>query len=140
MRFLDDLGAARFREVVQSIEPQLLDPAAKAELLQLVTNLYARLSTNVHASTGSIGVDLKRFENGQYVGFESIADVNRTNELVAQVLDVSLAAAFEAFDTGLLGDIFLLVLDEQPKWAFHKTPLVRSISRHFDYKAERQRN
>jgi len=105
VRFLDDLGAARFREVVQSIEPQLLDPAAKAELLQLVTNLYARLSTNVHASTGSIGVDLKRFENGQYVGFESIADVNRTNELVAQVLDVSLAAAFEAFDTGLLGDI-----------------------------------
>ncbi len=69
VRFLDDLGTARFREVVETIEPRLLDPTTKGELLQLVTNLYARLSTHVHPSTGGIGVDLRRFEKGQYIGF-----------------------------------------------------------------------
>lgn len=138
LQFLDDLGAARFREVVETIEPRMLDPTTKGALVQLVTNLYARLSTHVHASTGGIGVDLRRFEKGQYAGFETIADVNRVNHLFAQVLDVSLAASFEAFDIGLVGDIFVASLDEQPKWAFHKTTLVAAISRHFDYKAERR--
>ena len=88
--FLDDLGTARFREVVETIEPRLLDPTMKAELLQIATNLYARLSTHIHPSTSGIGLDLRKFEKGQYIGFETAADVNRANELFAQVLDVSL--------------------------------------------------
>ena len=67
-----------------------------------------------------------------------MGDLNKANAQFAEVLDISLACAFEAFDGGLLGDIFVQVLDDHPKWAFHKTPLVRSISSHFDYKAERQ--
>lgn len=139
VRFLDDLGAARFRDVVETIEPRLLDVSTKTALLQLVTDLYARLSTHVHASTSGIGVDIRRFEKGQYVGFETIADVNRANDLFAQVLDVSLAATFESFDAGLVGDIFVTLLDKEPKWSFHRLPLVQAISHHFDYKAERTR-
>ena len=136
LEILDDLGASRFRDIVASIEPRLLDQTAKDEFLYIVTNLYARLSTNVHASTGGIGVALRRFERGRYVGFESVADVNEANELFAQVLDVSLAAAFESFEEGLVGDIFVVVLDDA-KWKFRKTPFVGGILRHFDYKFER---
>lgn len=139
LELLDDLGAARFREVVETLNPRLIDEATARNLLQLLTNLYGQLSTHVHASTGGVGVDLRRFEKGQYVGFETIGDVNRINDLFTQVLDISLAAVFESFDAGLLGDIFVVVLDDVPKWAFHKAPLVSSISAHFNYKAERQR-
>ena len=83
-------------------------------------------------------MDLRRFERGEYVGFESISDVDHANKLFAQVLDLSLAAAFEAFDVGLLGDVFINVFDDNPQWAFHKTPLIKSISAYFDYKVERQ--
>jgi hypothetical protein len=62
------------------------------------------------------------------------------NELFAQVLDISLAAVLESFDESLVGDIFVHVLDDNSKWAFHKTRLVKSISAHYDYKAERQRD
>ncbi|MBS0253608.1 MAG: hypothetical protein JSR78_21335, partial [Proteobacteria bacterium] len=96
------------------------------------------LSTKVHASTGGIGSDLWRFEKGQHIGFETIGDVNKINDLFAEVLDISLAAVFQSFDAGLLGDIFVDVLDDAPKWAFHKTRLVSSISAHFDYKIERR--
>jgi hypothetical protein len=30
------------------------------------------------------------------------------------------------------------VLDDRPKWSFHRTSFVKSISSHFDYKAERK--
>lgn len=137
LRFLDDLGATRFKEVVQTIEPRFLNVKFKTDLLQLVTNLYAQLSTCVHASTGGVGDNLMRFEKGQYVGFETITDLTRANDLFARVLDVSLAGAFESFDAGLVGDIFVMVLDKQEGWSFHKTTLVKAISAHFDYKVER---
>lgn len=137
--FVHDPGAIRFRDVVETLEPRLIDATTARNLLELLTNLYGQLSTHVHASTDGVGVDLRRFEKGQYIGFESIGDVNRINDLFVQVLDISLAAVFESFDVGLLGDIFVAVLDDMPKWAFHKTPLVSSISSHFRYKAERQR-
>jgi hypothetical protein len=136
--FLDDLGAVRFREVAETLRPRLLEEPLREQLLQTFTNLYAGLSTHVHASTGGIGVNVRRFSKGKYIGFETAADVHRLNGLFAQVLDISLASVFESFDAGLLGDIFVQVFDKNSKWAFHRTPLVKSISAYYDYKAERQ--
>jgi hypothetical protein len=110
------------------------------QLLSRLCDLYSKLSTQIHASTGGIQPDLNRFESGQYVGFETVSDINKFNDLFAKVLDVSLCAMFESFDQGLVGEIFVDVLDENQKWAFHKTPLVKSISKHYDYKHERQSN
>jgi hypothetical protein len=92
----------------------------------------------VHPSTRVIGVHLRKFERGEYLGFESIGDLDKIDKLFAEVLDLSLAALFESFDAGLLGDIFVKVLDGRPKWSFHRTSFVKSISSHFDYKAERK--
>jgi hypothetical protein len=136
--FLDDLGAARFREVGETLRPMLLGEPLREQLLQIITNLYAGLSTHVHASTGGIGVNVRRFSKGEYIGFETVADVHRLNHLFAQVLDISLAAIFESFDAGLLGDIFVESFDNNSEWAFHRTPFVKSISAYYDYKFERQ--
>jgi hypothetical protein len=64
----------------------------------------------VHPSTRVIGVHLRKFERGEYLGFESIGDLDKIDKLFAEVLDLSLAALFESFDAGLLGDIFVKVL------------------------------
>lgn len=138
VEFLNDLGKTRFRKVAETVRPRLLDAVLAERLPEKLTNLYGRLSTSVHASTGGLQPDLHRFEQGKYLGFEDVADLNRVNDLLAEVLDISLCAAFEAFDEGLVGDIFVVVLDEQTKWAFHRTTLVQSVSEHYDYKAERQ--
>jgi hypothetical protein len=137
--FLDDLGAARFREVVETLNVRLIDASTASQLLQMATNLYSRLSTHVHASKTAVGAELRRFAKGKYIGFENVADVNAANDLFAEVLDVSLAAVFESFDHALLGDVFVGIFDDHTKWAFHRTPLVKAISAHFDYKAERRR-
>lgn len=138
IEFLNDLGSARFREVIDTLNPRLLDEPTRKNLVQIIINLYALLSTHVHASTVGISVNLNRLRRGEYVGFEAIADINRVNELFARVLDISLAAVFESFDAALLGDVFVQVFDDNPKWTFHKTLFVKNISAHYDYKAERQ--
>jgi hypothetical protein len=136
--FLDDLGAVRFREVIESIAPRMMDPDTVSCLTPAVTNLYAKLSTHVHASSSRVAVDLNRFRHGKFIGFETTGDVNRVNDLFQSVLDIALAAAMESFHSGLVGDVFVGLLDDYRGWAFHKTPFCRSVSAHFDYKAERR--
>jgi hypothetical protein len=108
--FPDDLGAARFREVAETLRPRLLGEPLREQLLQIITNLYAGLSTHVHASTGGIGVNVRGFDRGKYIGFETVADVNRVNDPFAQVLDISLAAVEQpaAFFAGNGGDRLLV--------------------------------
>jgi hypothetical protein len=72
VEFIDDLGSARFREVVDTLHPRLIDDVTRGKLVKIMTNLYSELSTRVHASTSAIGVNLRRFQRGEYLGFESM--------------------------------------------------------------------
>lgn len=135
---LDDLGRERFGEIVDSLRFRLIDEAGAAAYRQTALSLYGRLSTHVHISSNVIARDLKGFDRDRDLGFETIADVNAIIDLARQVLDLALASHLEAFDEGLVGDVFTALLDDMKRWSFHKTPLVAAVSRHFDYKAERQ--
>ena len=136
---LDDLGRERFGKVIDSLELKLMDEAGAAIYRQTANSLYKRLSTHVHISSHTIARDLKGFDQGRYFGFETVADVNAIVDLMRQVLDLALASHLEAFDEGLVGDIFTGLLDDLTRWSFRKTPLVAAVSKRFDYKAERQR-
>jgi hypothetical protein len=135
---LDDLGRDRFSEVVDSLRFKLMDEAGAAAYRQTATSLYGRLSTHVHVSSQPIARDVNGFDRDRDFGFETVADVNAIGDLMRQVLDLALASHLEAFDAALVGDIFTALLDEMTRWSFHKTPLVGAVSRHFDYRAERQ--
>jgi hypothetical protein len=136
--YLDDLGVMRFREIVEMLQPRMMDATLAARLMPAITNLYGQLSTRVHPSGAGVGGALNRFQKGGRIGFESIGDLVKMNALIEEVLDLSLASIFESFDESSTGDIFIQVLDDLPKWAFHKTPFVKGVSEHFDYKAERK--
>lgn len=135
---LDDLGRERFGEIVDSLRFGLIDDVGAATYRQTALSLYSRLSTHVHISSNIIARDLKGFDRGRDFGFETTADVNAIIDLARQVLDLALASHLEAFDEGLVGEIFTSLLYDMKRWSFHKTPLVAAVSRHFDYKSERQ--
>ncbi|KAK0364263.1 MAG: hypothetical protein ACT6R7_10920 [Brevundimonas aurantiaca] len=135
---LDDLGRERFGEVIDSLTFRLMDPAGADTYRQTANSLYGRLSTHVHISSTVIGKDLKGFDKDRDFGFETVGDVNAMADLMRQVLDLALASHFEAFDAGLVGDMFVALFDDMDRWSFRKTPLVSAVSRRFDDKAERK--
>ena len=92
-----------------------------------------------HVSTQNMERDLVNFDRDRAFGYETTADIEAISSLAKQALDVALASHFEAFDHSLVGDILVAVFDDEPRWAFRKTPLVGGIDRHFDYKSERKR-
>lgn len=133
---LDDLGKERLGEVIDSLTFRLMDAAGAETYRQTANSLYGRLSTHVHISSTVIGKDLKGFDKDRDFGFETVGDVNAMADLMRQVLDLALASHFEAFDAGLVGDMFVALFDDMDRWSFRKTPLVSAVSRQFDDKAE----
>lgn len=133
---LDGLGRERFDEVVGSLRFGMLDETAGKQYRQTAKGLYGTLSTTTHVSSRNVERDFANFEKGKHFAFETIADVNAIARLLRQVLDLALASHFEAFDHGLVSDLFEPHFD--PDWSFLKMPLIAAIDRHFDYKHERR--
>jgi hypothetical protein len=133
---LDGLGRERFDQVVDSLRFGMLDELASDEYRQTAKSLYGKLSTTTHVSSRNVEQGLANFDKGKHFAFETVADVNAIARLLRQVLDLALASHFEAFDHGLVGDVFEPHFD--PRWSFLKTPLVAAVDRHFDYKVERR--
>ena len=135
---LDDLGSKRFAEIVKGLKFDLIPNEFVNTYKQTATDLYKKLSTYNHFSAKNVARDLANFDRGCSFGFETVKDIEAIVKLTKRVLDLALASQFEAFDHGLVGDIFVHFFDSEPRWLFRKTPLVSAINRHFDYKAERQ--
>ncbi len=133
---LDGLGRERFDQVVDSLRFGLLDEPAIEQYRQTAKSLYGTLSTTTHVSSSNVERDLANFDRGEHFAFETVADVNPIARLLRQVLDLTLASHFEAFDHGLVGALFEPHFE--PSWSFLKTPLVAAVDRHFDYKHERR--
>lgn len=133
---LDGLGRERFDEVVDSLRFGMLDEAAGDQYRQTAKSLYGTLSTTTHVSSRNVERDFANFDKGKHFAFETVADVNAIARLLRQVLDLALTSHFEAFDHGLVGDLFEPYF--APAWSFLKMPLVAAVDRHFDYKHERR--
>jgi hypothetical protein len=133
---LDGLGRERLDQVVDSLRFGLLDEAASDQYRQTAKSLYDTLSTTTHVSSRNVERDLANFDKGKHFAFETAADVNAIARLLRQVLALALASHFEAFDHGLVGDLFEPHFE--PSWSFLRTPLVAAVDRRFDYKHERR--
>ncbi|MAE06870.1 MAG: hypothetical protein CMH76_11110 [Nitrospinae bacterium] len=130
----------RFRETGEAVElPGFTDPI-KLDFRTAVLNLYGSLSTIVHASQAQVASDLQKFQQGIHFGFETISQVNRINSVCLEVFDIAVVLALHSIGLGLAGDIFVTVLDDEPKWIFHNTRFTKELSRHFDYKVERRQS
>jgi hypothetical protein len=103
-----------------------------------VQSLYAELSGFVHASEPQFRAALNRNRKSETIGMETVATLNRFNDLFFQVLDIVLVRIYHGFGLSLAGDTFIQCFDSESKWRFHKGKYTKRMSRCFDYKAERQ--
>lgn len=103
-----------------------------------ILSLYSELSRYVHATKSQFDNAIARGRRGEDAGMESIATLNRFNKLAFQAYDLVLVRLFHGLGLGLAGDVFTTVLDDEPKWRFHKGKFVARLSRCFDYKHERR--
>jgi hypothetical protein len=127
-RFADYVGELRYFDEFE--EPQ----EANAEVL----SLYSELCKYVHASVPQFEEAMARARRGEPAGMETVATLNRFNKLAFRVYDLVLVRIFYGIGLSLAGDIFTGILDDEPKWRFHKGKFVGRMSRCFDYKHERR--
>jgi hypothetical protein len=127
-RFEDYVGELRYFHEFEKPEE------ANAAIL----SLYGDLSLYVHAAVPQFQGAMIRSGKGEDAGTESVATLNRFNKLAFQVYDLVLVRMFFGLGLSMAGDIFTTVLDDEPKWRFHKGKFVSRMSRCFDYKHERR--
>jgi hypothetical protein len=103
-----------------------------------ILSVYSELSHYVHATVPQFRQSMNRSQRGEPAGMESVATLNRFNNLAFQVYDIALARLLHGVGLGIAGDIFTSTLDDGPQWRFHRGKFVSRLSRCFDYKHERR--
>lgn len=103
-----------------------------------ILSLYSELSRYVHATMPQFQDAMARAKRNEDAGMESVATLNRFNKLAFQVYDLVLVRIFHGIGLSMAGDIFTGILDDEPKWRFHKGKFVARLSKCFDYKHERR--
>lgn len=111
---------------------------AHPEANSTILSLYSELSRYVHATVPQFQEAENRSRRGEDAGMESVATLNRFNKLAFQVYDLVLVRLFHGLGLSMAGDIFTGILDDEPKWRFHKGKFISRLSKCFDYKHERR--
>ncbi len=138
IRFLGDSGKVPRSSITPIDEVTLRMVEKPEELRGAVKQSFGALSGYVHPSRPTLEERLVRAKQGEFSGFEGPKVIEAFNRLTSQTLDLVLALVFEGIGPSFSGDIIVGVFDENPRWKFHRTRFVAQVSRHFDYKVERQ--
>lgn len=125
-------------DVLDELKLHGLHPEDEKHFKAEVYDAYRKSCAYVHVSRQQIEERLKRIEKGFPAGFESVDDLRKIGRLMFRVYDIALVLYFHGFGLPMTGDLFLQVLDDLPKWRFHKGKYVSIISGYFDYKHERK--
>lgn len=138
LAFLNDTGKVP-RSSVQPVDALAIQMLENPEdLVQAVHSAFGHLSGYTHLSKRQLDERLRQIERGEYTGFESAVTLAAFNRLLVQTYDVVLTLVFEGIGPAFTGDMFVALLDHQPRWRFHRTTFVKRVSHHFDYKVERR--
>jgi hypothetical protein len=135
LAFVEHRLGNRDVELVSDLPLVLVDD--KDAFRGAVRRLYGELSRYTHPSPEQLEGRLERAARGAYAGFETAADLENFNDLLARTYDVLVVLLCEGLGGLAAGDL-ILAFDDVNDWPFHRTRFVEQVSRGFDYKAERQ--
>jgi hypothetical protein len=85
-----------------------------------VKDFFYKSCAYVHPSKRQIDEQMRNFENGNTIGFESakmLTDINRT---IFRAYDMILTMVFHSFGHSMSKDLFEQIFNDQTKWKFHK--------------------
>jgi hypothetical protein len=92
----------------------------KKEFRNEMKDFFYKSCAYVHPSKRQIDEQMRNFENGNTIGFESakmLTDINRT---IFRAYDMILAMVFHSFGHSMSKDLFEQMFNDNTKWKFHK--------------------
>ncbi|MBE9155984.1 hypothetical protein IQ265_03930 [Nodosilinea sp. LEGE 06152] len=124
-------------DVREELKLSALHPDDAKQFIDEIYDIYRDCCAYVHLSRRQIEERLDMVKRGRSLGFETAKELQKIGRLMFRVYDVALTMYFHGYDLSMTGDIFVEVLDNKPKWKFHKGKYVSVVSSYFDYKHER---
>lgn len=103
-----------------------------------IRDFYYKACAYVHPSQKQIEEQLRNYDNGFMLGFESAKSLQNTNKIVFRAYDIILVLLLTGFGHSMAGDLFINNFDNNRKWKFHRGKYINHFSKLFDYKHERQ--
>jgi hypothetical protein len=127
----------RFEDYVKGLN-LFEDFSKSAELKAEILSLYGLFSLTTHPTKNKIEETERISKRGKPAGSDSLKSLNKISKTIFKTLDISLVLLFHSLGQSMAGDIFIVYLDEEIKWKFHKGRFTAELSKCFDYKAERK--
>lgn len=124
---------------LDEINLSMLTNGAASQLKGAIKSDYRRLCSYVHPSVDQLRQHLANAKRGAFLGFETADLFAKMNREIFRFFDILLVLFLHGIGPDSTGDVFINILDGEPKWKFHKGRFARILSEHFDYKSERQK-
>lgn len=99
----------------------------KDEFQSEVKDFFYKSCVYVHPSKKQIDEQIKNYEQGHIIGFESPKMFTDMNRVLFRAYDMILVMIFHSFGRSMSKDLFEQLFDEAPKWKFHKGKYIKEF-------------
>lgn len=103
-----------------------------------VLSTYKRLSVYVHRTPTQLRQELQQMGKGAPEPKLVAFDLEQFNRECFSVYDMAVFLQFQVLGFSLSGDVFVYAFDPVRHWAFHRGKFCNLLSKHYNYKGERQ--
>lgn len=100
----------------------------KNEFKSEVKDFFYKSCAYVHPSKRQIDEQIRNYERGNSIGFESAKMFTDINKIIFRAYDMILIMTFHSFGHSMTKDLFEQIFNENPKWKFHKGKYVKQYS------------
>ncbi|WP_419777758.1 hypothetical protein [Malaciobacter marinus] len=123
-------------EIIDQYTPPL-SADKNEEFKAEVKDFFYKACSYVHPSKKQIDEQIKNYNKGNHIGYESAKMLADINKLIFRAYDIILMMIFHGYGHSMSGDLFVQLFGDNIKWKFHKGKYVKDYSKNFDYKHER---
>lgn len=100
----------------------------KNEFKSEVKDFFYKSCAYVYPSKRQFDEQIKNYERGNFIGFESAKMFTDINKIIFRAYDMILIMTFHSFGHSMTKDLFEQIFNENPKWKFHKGKYVKQYS------------
>lgn len=111
----------------------------KSDFITEIRRMYGEMCNYVHFTPRQIVERLALAQEGRYVGFEGINELNELNQEISKVYASVIVLLFHSIPSWVVGDLLVNSDGSSYIWYFNKSKYVAEIDSKFDYKHERKK-
>lgn len=98
----------------------------KNEFKNEVKDFFYKSCSYVHPSKRQIDEQIRNYEMGNTIGFESAQMLTDINKILFRAYDMILTMMFHSFGPSMSKDLFEQIINENIKWKFHKGKYIKA--------------